>query len=134
PPAYASDKALKLVDFSLELGLPVWRYEGFGVTLERRIVVSYQTNTTMVVYRLVAGPPLRLELRPGVQFRGHDEPVSTAVPEAYPLTAFGSRIEIVAPGELPKLKLHLAGGRTSFVLEPLSVPDVVYTTEASRGY
>ena len=37
---------------------------------------------------------MRLELRPALQFRGHDEPVSTAVPEAYPLHALGARIEL----------------------------------------
>jgi predicted glycogen debranching enzyme len=135
PPSYAPMGTLDLVEFTLELGLPVWRYSGFGVTVEKRIVVSYQTNTTMITYRVIDGQPLRLELRPAVQFRGHDDPVSTAVPDAYPLTAFGSRIEVEAPNNLPKLKLHLVGdGRTSFVLEPLGVPDLVYSTEASRGY
>jgi hypothetical protein len=105
PPSYTPQSSLDLVDFKLELGLPVWRYSGFGVTVEKRIVVSYQTNTTMITYRVLEGQPLRLELRPAVQFRGHDDPVSTAVPEAYPLTAFGSRIEVEAPNNLPKLKL-----------------------------
>ena len=134
PPIYATDNRLDLVEFHLELGLPVWRFQGHGITLEKRVFVSYGTNTVMVVYRLLEGGPLRLELRPGVQFRGHDEPVSTEVPEAYPLTAYGNRIEVIAPRGLPPLRLHLAGQRTSFVLEPLSVPDLVYSTEASRGY
>ncbi|HEU4615805.1 MAG TPA: amylo-alpha-1,6-glucosidase [Kofleriaceae bacterium] len=134
PPVYASEHRLALESFQLELGLPVWRFCGHGITLERRVVVSHGTNTVMVHYRLIDGGPLRIELRPGVQFRGHDEPVSTVVPEAYPLTAFGSRIEVVAPQPLPSLRLHLAGTRTSFVLEPLQVPDLVYSTEASRGY
>jgi predicted glycogen debranching enzyme len=134
PPMYASNNALRLVAFSLELGLPVWRYEGHGVAIEKRIVISNQTNTTMIVYKLLAGGPVRLELRPGVHFRGHDEPVSTSLPEAYPLTAYGSRIELVAPNDLPRLRLHLSAERSSFVLEPLTVPDLVYTIEASRGY
>ncbi len=134
PPIYAAASALQLVDFTLDLGLPVWRFRGHGVELEKRIVISYQTNTALVVYRLLSGGPVRLELRPGVQFRGHDDPVSTQIPEAYPLTAIGSRIELVPPRELPTLKLQIAGGRTSFVLQPLAVPDVVYSTEESRGY
>jgi len=134
PPNHSANKRLDLVEFTLELGLPVWRYQGHGITLEKRIVLSYQTNTTMVMYRLVEGGPVRLELRPALQFRGHDDPVSTAVPEAYPLHAYGSRIEIVAPNNVPSLRLHLAGGRTSFVVEPLIVPDLAYSTEASRGY
>jgi predicted glycogen debranching enzyme len=134
PPIYAATSSLLLVDFRLELGLPVWQFRGNGVALEKRVVISYQTNTALVAYRLLEGGPVRLELRPGVQFRGHDDPVSTEVPEAYPLTAFGSRIELVPPRGLPNLKLHFAGGRTTFVLQPIEVPDLCYSTEASRGY
>src|SRR6185503_9961575 len=84
--------------------------------------------------RLLEGGPIRLELRPGVQFRGHDEMVSMALPDAYPLTCYGNRIEVVAPAPLPSLRLHFTGKQTSFVLHPLQVPDLVYTTEESRGY
>ncbi|HEX3481185.1 MAG TPA: amylo-alpha-1,6-glucosidase [Kofleriaceae bacterium] len=140
-PAFASgprderhDGRIPLVDFRTELGLPIWRYAGHGAVIERRIVLSYSQNTAVVVYRLLDGPPIRLELRPALQFRGHDEPVSTAIPEAYPLHAFGARIELTAPAPLPPLKLHLAGERTSFVIEPRAVPDIAYVTEESRGY
>jgi len=134
PPVYATGHALKLTEFRLELGLPVGIFSGNGVTLEKRLVVSYGQNTVMIVFRLLEGGPVRLELRPGVQFRGHDEPVSTRVPEAYPLMCYGHRIEVVAPQPLPALRLHLVGKKTSFVLEPSQVPDIVYSTEASRGY
>jgi glycogen debranching enzyme len=80
------------------------------------------------------GGPIRLELRPALQFRGHDEPVSTAIPEAYPLHAVAARIELAAPLPLPPLRLHLTGERTSFVIEPMAVPDIAYATEESRGY
>ena len=40
PPTFSAGAALDLVDFRLELGLPVWRYEGFGVVIERRVVLS----------------------------------------------------------------------------------------------
>jgi predicted glycogen debranching enzyme len=133
-PAVRADRVIPLVEFQLELGLPVWRYAGPGVTIERRIVVSYSQNTAILVYRLLDGGPVRLELRPALQFRGHDEPVSTAVPEAYALTAFGARIELAAPAPLPPLRLHLSGNRTSFVIEPMAVPDIAYATEESRGY
>jgi predicted glycogen debranching enzyme len=132
-----ADRMIPLVDFQLELGLPVWRYAGLGVTIERRVVLSHSHNTTILVYRLLEGGPLRLELRPALQFRGHDEPVSTAIPEAYALHAVGSRIELTAPAPLPPLRLHLTsenGARSSFVIEPMAVPDIAYATEESRGY
>jgi predicted glycogen debranching enzyme len=129
-----ADRRIPLVEFRLELGLPVWRFAGLGVTIERRVVLSYSQNTTVLVYRLQGGGPVRLELRPALQFRGHDEPVSTAVPEAYALHAVGARIELTAPAPLPPLRLHLTGQRTSFVIEPMAVPDIAYRTEESRGY
>jgi predicted glycogen debranching enzyme len=128
------NRQIPLVDFRLELGLPVWRFAGLGVTIERRVVLLYSQNTTVLVYRLQGGGPVRLELRPALQFRGHDEPVSTAIPEAYALHAVGARIELTAPPPLPPLRLHLAGKRTSFVIEPMAVPDIAYVTEESRGY
>jgi predicted glycogen debranching enzyme len=133
-PSGAADRVIPLVDFELELGLPVWRYAGLGVVIERRVIVSYGHNTTVVGYRVIEGGPLRLEIRPALQFRGHDEPVSTAIPEAYALHAVGARIELTAPSPLPPLRLHFTGQRTSFVIEPMAVPDIAYTTEESRGY
>jgi predicted glycogen debranching enzyme len=129
-----ADRRIPLVDFRLELGLPVWRFAGLGVTIERRVVQSYGHNTTVLAYRLLDGEPIRLELRPALQFRGHDEPVSTAVPEAYALHAVGALIELTAPAPLPPLRLHLTGLSTSFVIEPMAVPDIAYATEESRGY
>ena len=133
-PVYEAATTIPLVAFELELGLPVWRFSGNGVTIERRIVVAYGHNTTFVLYRLLEGPAVRLELRPSLQFRGHDEPVSTAVPEAYSLHAFGARIELAAPAPLPHLRLHLHARQPTFVVEPMCVPDLAYETEESRGY
>ena len=134
PQPFSGASAVELVDFRLELGLPVWVFAGSGVTIERRVVLSHGHNTVMITYSLLDGDPVRVELRPSLQFRGHDEPVSTAIPEAYPLLALGSRIELQAPAPFPGLRLHLSGRETSFVIEPSAVPDVVYTTEESRGY
>ncbi|HUJ62854.1 MAG TPA: amylo-alpha-1,6-glucosidase [Kofleriaceae bacterium] len=133
PGMLSAGRALHLVDVTYELGLPVWRYEGNGVAIERRIVLTYGQNTAVIQFRMLDGRA-RIELRPAVQFRGHDEPVSSALPAAYPLTALGAQIELLAPPPLPSLRLQLAGERTSFVLEPRTVADIAYTTEESRGY
>ncbi len=125
---------VQLVDFRLELGLPVWRYALDGTVLEKRLALSHGCNTTLVQYRLLEGGPVRIELRPALQFRGHDDPVSTKVPEAYPLHAYGSRVELDAPGHIPNLRLHIVAPRESFVIEPLCVPDLGYAIEEDRGY
>ncbi|MEO7094768.1 MAG: glycogen debranching enzyme N-terminal domain-containing protein, partial [Polyangiales bacterium] len=125
---------LELVEFDLELGLPVWRFAGNGIVLERRLTMTYGLNTTVITYRLVEGGPVRLELRPALQFRGHDEMVSTKVPDAYPLEAFGARIELDAPDPLPNLRFRIVADKSTFVVEPRAVPELAYVTEESRGY
>jgi predicted glycogen debranching enzyme len=134
PPVYSCGHRLELVEFELVLGLPVWRYAGDGVVLEKRLVMAYGHNTTVVLYRVVEGGAVRLELRPALQFRGHDDPVSVDVPEAYPLHAYGNRIELHAPDPLPDLRFHLVASRPSFVIQPMTVPDLAYVIEESRGY
>src|SRR5664279_4366418 len=42
-----------LKSFRLENGLPVFRYEGDGFTLEKRLWMFHQQNTTYVTYRLI---------------------------------------------------------------------------------
>jgi len=133
-PTFASPIQLPIVDFQLELGLPVWRYAGAGIELEKRVVVSYGQNTVVVTYRVIEGGPLRIELRPALQFRGHDDHVSTRVPEAYPLHALGARIELDAPDPLPNLRFRLESARTTFVIEPMAVPEIAYEIEDNRGY
>ncbi|MDQ3337689.1 MAG: amylo-alpha-1,6-glucosidase [Myxococcota bacterium] len=133
-PVYSSGNTLELVDFQLELGLPVWRFSGLGVTIERRVYLAYGHNTTFITYRLVEGPTVKLEVRPSLQFRGHDDLVSVAVPEAYPLHAYGARIDLSAPAPLPGLRLHLHAPKPTFVIQPMNVPDLAYETEESRGY
>src|SRR5690348_12411074 len=62
-----------LDSFSLEFGLPVWRYEAAGYVLEKRVVLPYRANTVHLNYRLIEGPtPIRLRLRPGFHFRPHE--------------------------------------------------------------
>src|SRR5919106_1435020 len=36
-----ADRFEHLVEFTLELGLPVWRYELSGITIEKRVLMPY---------------------------------------------------------------------------------------------
>jgi len=99
---------LDLVEFRLEMGLPVWRYELGSVVLEKRLVVPYRQNTVHVTYRLVSAPgPVGLRLRPAVHFRPHERPVSDPLAGLYGLTVLGDRYEIFASPELPRLRLRV---------------------------
>jgi predicted glycogen debranching enzyme len=63
----AAERADHLVEFRLELGLPVWRYTLKGCTIEKRLLMPYGQNTVHVTYHLLEGDgALRLSLRPSV--------------------------------------------------------------------
>ncbi|MBV9171573.1 MAG: glycogen debranching enzyme family protein, partial [Chloroflexi bacterium] len=122
--------------FSLELGLPVWRYEAAGVAIEKRVYLPHHQNTVYVNYRLVAGDEkVRLKLRPALHFRPYEAPVSHAHYGDYALQAFGNRFEIAIPSSpLPPLRLFLYGRRSAFTLETTSLDNILYRIEESRGY
>lgn len=124
-----------LVEFRLELGLPVWTFAVDGHVVEKRVVLAHGQNTVHLEYVLADGPgPCALSLRPGVHFRPHDAPVSAPL-QRYRFTAEEGRYELEAVGaSLPPLRLLVDGPRASFVLERERVPELVYRVERSRGY
>jgi predicted glycogen debranching enzyme len=132
----APESGLELAEFSLVAGLPVWVYRGHGLAVERRIVLPHGQNSVLLRYRLLeADAPVRLELRPAVHFRGHDDMVSTPLGGPYVLHATDDRYELEAPGgSLPPLRLHLTGRRAAFMVEARRTPDILYAIEESRGY
>src|SRR5437773_5458090 len=69
-----------LAEFRLECGLPMWRYEVEGLVIEKRLFLSHMQNTVHVMYDLVAGADtVELALRPSVNFRPQEAPVSQSV-------------------------------------------------------
>src|SRR6516165_4365927 len=62
-----------LTEFRLEKGLPIWRYEVGGFTLEKRILLPHLQNTVHIGYHLVSGNGVvRLKMRPALHFRAHE--------------------------------------------------------------
>ena len=125
-----------LESFSLDTGLPVWRYALHGFVIEKRIVMPHFHNTVYVSYQLLEGAaPLRLRLRPSVQFRSYEDPVSLP-PLPYSLDVDADRYEIhAAPARLPPLRLLLRGGeRRAFVLDARHDEHISYRVEQHRGY
>jgi predicted glycogen debranching enzyme len=130
-----ADRFDHLVEFRLELGLPVWRYDLRGISIEKRLLMPYGYNTVHVTYRLIEGDgPVRLSLRPSVQFRGYEEPVDRTLVDAYTLTARGGRYEVSGGGDIPPLRLQLHTGRGAFTLDEKGAPAVPYEMERRRGY
>src|SRR5688572_15391365 len=59
-----------LTEFRLEAGLPVWRYQVEGITIEKRVFLPHMQNTVHVGYQLLTGADeIELALRPLVNFR-----------------------------------------------------------------
>ena len=114
----ATDRADHLVEFRLELGLPVWRYEIDGYAIEKRVVMPHGQNTVHLTYRLLEGEgSVRLTLRPSVQFRGYEAPVDESPVQTYSLTAIGRRYELSGGAAFPCLRLALHGQYPALTLD-----------------
>jgi predicted glycogen debranching enzyme len=126
-----------LAEFRLEMGLPVWTYRLGDLALEKRVVLPYGQNTVHVNYRLTAGAPgARLILRPRINFRGHEMPVSEPCDEDCRLHVLGRRFEVHSArhNHLPPLRMMLAGGDSELVLEGGASEEFFFRLEAARGY
>jgi predicted glycogen debranching enzyme len=124
-----------LIAFHLELGMPVWRFQVGDAVLEKRAWMPYHQNTVYLNYRLVeAGGSVRLNLRPALNFRPVEDPVSTPLREPYVLSALDDRLEIAGERSVPPLRLRLDGARSAFTVEPRALEERLYRVEARRGY
>ena len=129
--------ASALQSFRLELGLPVWTFEIGGAKLEKRLFLPARQNTVVVLFRLLenvaAGGPVKLSLRPAIQIRPHEAPVSGKLP-AYTISLTEDRFELAAGAPYPPLRLFVNGAHPGFVFEPSAQSPVEYSIEAARGY
>jgi predicted glycogen debranching enzyme len=131
----AVDRVGHLIEFRLELGLPVWTYRIAGITIERRVHMPHAQNTTHVTYRLLGGDgPVRLSLRPSIHFRSYESAVSDPSPPEYSVLARGCRYEVAAGGDVPPLRLRLHGHHAGLTLDEVGTAHVPYVMEKLRGY
>jgi predicted glycogen debranching enzyme len=125
-----------LTEFRLEAGLPVWRYEIDGVVVEKRLFMPHMQNTVHVAYQLVDGADsVELALRPSVNFRAQELPVSEPLGAPYEFRAHGEEYEVALEGSsLPPLGLKMAGPQATFTLKGMRLDNVLYPVEESRGH
>jgi predicted glycogen debranching enzyme len=124
-----------LLEFRLDMGLPVWRYQVEGFELEKRIHFAYRHNTVFVRYQLIRGSgPVQMELQPSVHFREHSAPVSAELGEPYSLTAVDGRYELKGTGPYPTLRMTMLDSSPAFLVRPQRIKDLIYRLEESRGY
>jgi predicted glycogen debranching enzyme len=129
----SSGPPAQLDDFTLELGLPVWRYRVGSATLEKRLFMTHGANTVHLFYQLLdTSVPLYLHLRPGLHFRAHEAPVGEPDVGSYIVNAREHRVEITQ-GDYG-LKLELRGQEGHLMLDGGRLYDVNYELEERRGY
>ena len=127
--------AKHLREFRLKEGLPVWLYEVDGFRIEKRVLMLHQQNTVHVTFRLAAGGgPVRLKLRPAIQFRPLEDPVHDSITEPYTITSVEDRLELCTGHTYPPLRLKIYGLRATFALDGGKLQNVYYRTEDRRGY
>lgn len=124
----------RLEEFCLDLGLPVWRFRVRDAVIEKQVVMPHSQNTVYVLYRLLSGPSVRLELRPALHFRPHGGATNTPLTRDYILVVMGDRYEIGDGGDLPPLRMMLDGTEASLVLDGGTKYEVFYRAEADQGY
>src|ERR1051325_5371266 len=123
-----------LEEFALECGVPVWRYAGDGIRLEKRVVMPNAQNITWIVYRLLEGADgLALRLRPSLNFRPHEGLLGDK-PERWTTSADGANIEIAEGEKYPPLRLAVVGRSPGLTSDPRDVQQVLSRLEKSRGY
>src|SRR3954465_3734784 len=131
----AADRGGHLVEFRLDLGLPVWIFDFDGARIEKRLLMPHGHNTTHVTYRLLSGDaPIRLTLRPSIHFRSYEAPVSEGASLPYSGGAVKNHYEVCAGPGLPVLRLRLHGEHAALTLDELGVAEVPYSMEKLRGY
>jgi predicted glycogen debranching enzyme len=121
-------------EFRLEQGLPVWLYEIGPYVLEKRLVLPYRQNTVHVIYKLLQGRGVRLGVRPAVDFRPHDAPVSTPLRSGYTVKMIDDRCEISVGSEPPVLRIHFESAGSSFTFDRRLIGEILYPIEEERGY
>ena len=129
----AVDRGEHLTEFRLECGLPVWQFTIGDVAIEKRVLMPHGQNTVHVRYAQLAGEPVRLALRPSVQYRSYEDPVGLPA-GSYSLTSTGDRHELRREGDDIPLRMVLHGLRPALTIDTRGWAEVPYEMEKRRGY
>jgi predicted glycogen debranching enzyme len=104
------------------------------LTLEKRVYQPHRQNTTYINYRVAGGDgTLHMRLRPAVNMRGHEAPVNTPL-HPYTFTVRDHQYELKCSDDVPTLRMALHGKSGSFAIDTLTVRNIIYEVERSRGY
>ncbi len=135
PDPRAEETAATLLEFRIDMGLPVWRFRADGAVIEKQVVLPHGQNIVHVTYRVIeAERPVQLRLRPVLAFRTLESAVDQPLARDYRITAAGQRYEVSAGPDLPVLRMIIEGADFSMTLDGGIRSEVFYSVEAERGY
>jgi predicted glycogen debranching enzyme len=136
--AHHESNARHVAAFRLEAGMPVWEIDCDGARIEKRLLMPHGQNTVHVFYRLLAGKPVRLELRPSMHFRGYEESVTTnanaPLDDGYTTAESHDYLCVSAGGDLPSLRMRAIGDDAKFWRESRTRSELEFPMEKARGY
>jgi predicted glycogen debranching enzyme len=128
-----TDMVDHLITFRREWQTPTWQFSCEGRDVVKRIIMPYGQNTVYVEYRLEAGDPLTLRLRPFVTFRMPDASLREGRKPPFPLTMIRERYEMPLCEGVSALKLCLRPEAGAFVSDTYISRDVSYRVDRDRG-
>jgi len=123
-----------LDEFRVDALMPVWRYAIGRHVIEKTIVMPQYQNTLCVRYRLLAGPPVRLRLRPFAAFRRQDAVLVHQDEWPFLFCSRGGVHEVRREDGRLTLRFKTHPGRALFVCDERVSRDVLYRVEQVRGY
>lgn len=123
-----------LREFRYEWRTPLWLFAIDDHLLQKRIMMPYTQNTVCIEYRVLAGAPIRLNLRPFVTLRSADGPLGYPPEWPFTLTITKGRYEVYPFEGAPPLKLCLRPQRGFFIADQHVSAEVFYRVERRRGY
>jgi hypothetical protein len=107
-----------------------------GIVIEKRLFMPHMQNTVMLLYELVSGAErAELTLRPSVNFRVQEAPLSEPLGWPYELRVVDEHAEIhLARSSVPALRLKVSGAESTLMVKGQRLESVLYPVEESRGY
>ncbi|HEY7333521.1 MAG TPA: amylo-alpha-1,6-glucosidase [Bryobacteraceae bacterium] len=130
---YDRGEVMPLAEFRLEEGLPVWMFRSNEYAVEKRLLLNQGQNTMLIKYALVSRDTrAKLLLRPGINFRGHDNPVGAKLKDKYEVHRNGDCCEISAIDEALALRLRCEPPGAFF--PEVEIVTIVLEAERVRGY
>jgi predicted glycogen debranching enzyme len=129
-------EAGRFTGFEVSMGLPSWRWDIDGLTLERSVLMPARHNLVHITFRLIgAERGARLRLRPFISFRRLEAAVDKPLADTYRLIVQGQRYEVYQGPDLPVLRMMMAGcAGATFTADGGMWNERLYQTEAERGY